>query len=117
MDMELIDFIRGVLISGGVCVYSDETGNEKEYTVPMSESQYINLTRIILSSTPKETKVKYTVCVGDIAMTEIVISSNKRVFTPDEQAILGLFNLCAKQVIAQEMRMIMKMGTGRVYHS
>lgn len=114
--MELIDFIRGVLISGGVCVYSDETGNIKEYTAPMSESQFVNLSRMVLSSTPQETRAKYTVCVGDIAMTEIVISSKKRIFTPEEQAILGLFNLCAKQVIAQEMRAIMNMATGKVYH-
>ena len=117
IDQALLDLIRRTIRAGWVSVFNDPYSDFKEYTVHLSNESLLVLSRIRLSTSPSETIYEYVISVGEDDVAGAVVSTKDKLHTPAQQVVLELFCMCARQIVAQEMRGLLNSQAEKVYHS
>ena len=104
IDPELLKLIRQTIMMGSLSVYTDLDGEYREYAVPLADDKLMILTRALIVSNESEAVYEYGLTIGGQPIASTAISSKQKIIPPSDQIILELFSMCAKQIIAQEMR-------------
>lgn len=104
IDPELLKLIRKTIMMGSLSVYTDLDGEYREYAVPLADDKLMILSRALIVSNESEAVYEYGLTIGGQPIASTAISSKQKIVPPSDQIILELFSMCAKQIIAQEMR-------------
>lgn len=104
IDPELLKLIRKTIMMGSLSVYTDLDGEYREYAVPLADDKLMILSRALIVSNESEAVYEHGLTIGGQPIASTAISSKQKIVPPSDQIILELFSMCAKQIIAQEMR-------------
>lgn len=103
MDKKVYNFCKDQIQKHPVSVMYDPINDSKEYSVILDDDRMLVLmfyTTVIMGNIRF---IHYIIAIEDTTLTEVLIPSNKKIYSANEQDILDLFKLCSNKIIFQEM--------------
>lgn len=103
MDKKVYNFCKDQIQKHPVSVMYDPINDSKEYSVILDDGRMLVLmyyTTVIMGNIRF---IHYIIAIEDTTLTEVLIPSNKKLYSANEQDILDLFKLCSNKIIFQEM--------------
>lgn len=114
IDAALMDLIVTAIKTSSVSVYCTADQNYREYSFTLMDDQQVSLETVKLSSPDHKSATQYNVFIEDNVIASVIIPDDRKIYLPDEDAILKIFQACAAKVIFQEMNTLYGRAAGKL---
>lgn len=108
IDPKLLKMVKACLQAGWISIESNADGNFKAYSVPLpAGDEELIIACEAIAQNAQHITYEYSIVVNGKLIAETLIYSNQKTFSDNDKVFLDLMSLCARQVIIQELRVLM----------
>lgn len=97
-DKKLHEYIQTIIKINFVSLNIDTTGQIREYSVQINKYQ-----TLVFAAYSCAGETEYEISLDDTVLLNMQISDKKRFYTPHEELVLKIFNMCSSRVVSQEI--------------
>ena len=80
----------------------------KQYSIDLSPEDLLTFSQsLIIEEYTRKPFIEYAIDINGQEILTVYINPNTACFTPNEQIVINLFQMCSRQIIRQEMQSTM----------